>query len=231
MIFKDRTDAGRQLARELEHFARRQNQNVVVLGVPRGGVAVAFEVAATLHAPLDVFLSRKLGVPGQTELAFGAVSVGGGRYLDEDIVGAKSISNEEVERITAEVRRELDRRAALYRGDRPPWQVAGRTVILVDDGIATGASVYAAIQALRQMQPTALVLAAPVAPPSTWAWLRTVVDEIVCLDLPDPFFAVGAFYRDFTQVEDAEVIDLLQRAEKGREVSRISIETRAVEPV
>jgi putative phosphoribosyl transferase len=231
MIFKDRTDAGQQLARELEHFARRQNQNVVVLGVPRGGVAVAFEVAATLHAPLDVFLSRKLGVPGQTELAFGAVSVGGGRYLDEDIVGAKSISNEEVERITAEVRRELDRRAALYRGDRPPWQVAGRTVILVDDGIATGASVYAAIQALRQMQPTALVLAAPVAPPSTWAWLRTVVDEIVCLDLPDPFFAVGAFYRDFTQVEDAEVIDLLQRAEKGREVSRISIETRAVEPV
>jgi putative phosphoribosyl transferase len=229
MIFKDRTDAGRQLARELEHFARRQN--VVVLGVPRGGVAVAFEVAAALHAPLDVFLSRKLGVPGQTELAFGAVSVGGGRYLDEDIVGAKSISNEEVERITAEVRRELDRRAALYRGDRPPWQVAGRTVILVDDGIATGASVYAAIQALRQMQPTALVLAAPVAPPSTWAWLRTVVDEIVCLDLPDPFFAVGAFYRDFTQVEDAEVIDLLQRAEKGREVSRISIETRAVEPV
>jgi putative phosphoribosyl transferase len=150
-------------------------------------------------------------------LAFGAISAGDGRYLDEEIVRAAGISPKQIERVTAEVRLELDRRAKLYRGDRPPLQVAGKTVILVDDGIATGASVYAAILALRQMRPFALVLAAPVAPPSTAAWLRRFVDEVVCLDLPDPFYAVGAFYRNFAQVEDAEVIDLLRRAELGNE--------------
>jgi putative phosphoribosyl transferase len=217
MIFEDRADAGRQLARRLEPFAHRPN--VIVLGVPRGGVSVAFEIASALHAPLDVFLSRKLGVPGQTELAFGAVSAGDGRYLDEEIVRAAGISPEQIEQVTAEVRRELDRRATLYRGGRPPLQVAGKTVILVDDGIATGASVYAALQALRQMKPATLVLAVPVAPTSTWAWLRTFVDEAVCLDLPDPFYAVGAFYRNFAQVEDEEVIDFLQRAERVDEVT------------
>jgi putative phosphoribosyl transferase len=211
MIFEDRADAGRQLAKRLEGFARRAD--VVVLGVPRGGVVVAFEVAAALGAPLDVFLSRKLGVPGQTELAFGAVSASGGRYLDEYILRTAAISAEQVEWITAEVRKELDRRASVYRGDQPPQDVLGKTVILVDDGVATGASVYAAIQALRQMQPARLVLAVPVAPASTWEWLRTAVDEIVCLDLPEPFGAVGEFYRNFTQVEDAEVVRLLQRAE------------------
>jgi putative phosphoribosyl transferase len=210
MVFEDRADAGRQLARQLERFAHRPD--VMVLGVPRGGVSVAFEVAMALHAPLDVFLSRKLGVPGQPELAFGAVAAGGGRYLDEDIVRSAGISNQQVEQITAEVRSELDRRAALYRGDRPPLQVAGKTVILVDDGMATGASVYAAVQALRQMQPAKLVVAVPVAPPATWAWLRTFVDEIVCLDLPNTFLAVGEFYEYFTQVEDAEVIELLHRS-------------------
>lgn len=215
MLFDDRADAGRQLARRLEPFAHRPN--VMVLGVPRGGVTVAFEVAAALHAPLDVFPSRKLGVPGHAELAFGAISAGDGRYLNEEIVRAEGISREQIECVTAEVRLELDRRARLYRGDRPPLQVAGKTVILVDDGIATGASVYAAIQALRLMKPFALVLAVPVAPPSTWAWLRKFVDEIVCLDLPDPFNAVGAFYRNFAQVEDAEVIDLLRRAAQVNE--------------
>jgi putative phosphoribosyl transferase len=210
MVFEDRADAGRQLARQLERFAH--HPDVMVLGVPRGGVSVAFEVAMALHAPLDVFLSRKLGVPGQPELAFGAVAAGGGRYLDEDIVRSAGISNQQVEQITAEVRSELDRRAALYRGDRPPLQVAGKTVILVDDGMATGASVYAAVQALRQMQPAKLVVAVPVAPPATWAWLRTFVDEIVCLDLPNTFLAVGEFYEYFTQVEDAEVIELLHRS-------------------
>ena len=217
MLFEDRADAGRKLARRLESLAHRPN--VIVLGVPRGGVTVAYEVAAALHAPLDVFLSRKLGVPGQTELAFGAISAGDGRYLDEEIVRAVGISREQIERVTAEVKLELDRRAKLYRGDRPPLQVAGKTVILVDDGIATGASVYAAIQALRQMKPLALVVAVPVAPPSTAAWLKRFVDEIVCLDLPDPFYAVGAFYRNFTQVEDAEVIDLLRRSEQVDEVA------------
>ncbi len=210
MVFEDRADAGRQLAKQLGRYAHRPD--VIVLGVPRGGVSVAFEVATALHAPLDVFLSRKLGVPGQPELAFGAVSAGGGRYLDEGIVRSAGISNAQVEQITAEVRHELDRRAALYRGDRPPLQVEGKTVILVDDGIATGASVYAAVQALRQMQPAKLVVAVPVAPPATWAWLRKVVDEIVCLDLPHTFLAVGEFYEYFTQVEDAEVIELLRRA-------------------
>jgi putative phosphoribosyl transferase len=210
MVFEDRADAGRQLAKQLGRYAHRPD--VIVLGVPRGGVSVAFEVATALHAPLDVFLSRKLGVPGQPELAFGAVSAGGGRYLDEGIARSAGISNAQVEQITAEVRHELDRRAALYRGDRPPLQVAGKTVILVDDGVATGASVYAAVQALRQMQPAKLVVAVPVAPPATWAWLRKFVDEIVCLDLPDTFLAVGEFYEYFTQVEDAEVIELLRRA-------------------
>jgi putative phosphoribosyl transferase len=210
MIFEDRVDAGRQLAKRLGGFAHRAD--VVVLGVPRGGVVVAFEVAAALGAPLDVFLSRKLGVPGQTELAFGAVSASGGRYLDEYMLRTTGITNAQVEWITAEVRKELDRRASVYRGDRPQLDVLGRTVILIDDGVATGASVYAAIQALRQMQPARLVLAVPIAPASAWEWLRTVVDEIVCLDLPQPFAAVGGFYRNFTQVEDAEVVSLLERA-------------------
>jgi putative phosphoribosyl transferase len=211
MIFDDRVDAGRRLAIRLESFAHQAD--VLVLGVPRGGVVVASEVAAALGAPLDVFLSRKLGVPGQTELAFGALSASGGRYLDEYILRTTAISTEQVEWITAEVRKELDRRASVYRGDRPPLNVSGKTVILVDDGVATGASVYAAIQALRQMQPAMLVLAVPVAPASAWEWLRTVVDEIVCVALPEPFAAVGEFYRNFTQVEDAEVVRLLQRAD------------------
>ena len=217
MIFENREDAGRQLVKRLEHFANRTD--VLVLGIPRGGVSVAFEVASALHASLDVFLSRKLGVPGQGELAFGAISAGDGRYLDESIIRATGISPQQIERVTAEVRQELDRRAVLYRGNRPPLLVAGKTVILVDDGIATGASVYAAIQALQQMKPALLVLAVPVAPQSTCAWLRPFVDELVCLSMPDPFYAIGGFYRDFAQVEDQEVIDLLQRAEQSDEVS------------
>ena len=210
MIFEDRVDAGRRLAKRLEGYAHRAD--VVVLGVPRGGVVVASEVAMALGVPLDVFLSRKLGVPGQTELAFGAVSASGGRYLDEYILRTTGITNAQVEWITAEVRKELDRRASVYRGGRPPLDVSGKTVLLVDDGVATGASVYAAILALRQMEPARLLLAVPVAPASAWEWLRTVVDEIVCLDLPEPFAAVGGFYRNFAQVEDAEVVRLLERA-------------------
>ena len=211
MIFEDRVDAGRRLAKRLEGYAHRAD--VLVLGVPRGGVVVASEVAMALGVPLDVFLSRKLGVPGQTELAFGAVSASGGRYLDEYILRTTGITNAQVEWITAEVRKELDRRASVYRGGRPPLDVSGKTVLLVDDGVATGASVYAAILALRQMEPARLLLAVPVAPASAWEWLRTVVDEIVCLDLPEPFAAVGGFYRNFAQVEDVEVVRLLRRAD------------------
>lgn len=210
MIFADRSDAGRRLGRRLESFAG--TPSLVVLGVPRGGVTVAYEVARALHAPLDVLLSRKLGVPGNRELAFGAVSAGGGRFLDQETIQAAGIDADTVERIAAEVLQELNRRALAYRTDGPPLQLAGRTVILVDDGIATGSSAIAAIQALRPMQPARLVLAVPVAPPSTWAWLRTEVDEFVALDLPHPFQAVGNFYQNFAPVEDAEVVDLLRQA-------------------
>ncbi len=216
MIFADRSDAGQRLGRRLQSFA--MTPNLLVLGVPRGGVTVAYEVARALHAPLDVLLSRKLGVPGNSELAFGAVSVGGGRYLDDDMVRAAELDEKTVERLTDEARQELNRRsltysrAVAYRAGKPPLPVTGQTVIVVDDGIATGASAVAAIQALRPLQPTRLVLAVPVAPPATWAWLRTAVDEFVALDLPHPFAAVGSFYRNFAPVEDAEVLDMLRRA-------------------
>jgi putative phosphoribosyl transferase len=212
MIFENRESAGRLLAKE---FANRND--VVVLGIPRGGVTVAFEIAKALRVPLDVFLSRKLGVPGHEEFAFGAVAAGDGRYLDEQIIRATHITPEQIERVTAEVRQTLDRRATLYRDGRPPMQVAGKTVILVDDGIATGASIYAAIQALRQMKPAKLIVAVPVAPASTCAWLRGLVDRLVCLYAPDDFYAVGQFYRDFAQVEDDEVIELLRQAETWRD--------------
>ena len=212
MTFENREDAGWQLAKQLQAFANRTD--VTVLGIPRGGVAVAYEIATALHVALDIFLSRKLGVPGHEELAFGAVAAEDGRYLDEQIIRAAKISPLQIERITAEVRATLSQRAAAYRGNRPPLQVAGRTIILVDDGIATGASVYAAIRALRQMKPALLVLAVPVVPSSTYAWLQSIVDQMVILSAPEEFYAVGQFYEDFSQVEDDEVITLLQRAEQ-----------------
>ena len=214
MIFKNREEAGRQLAKKLGAFANRED--VTVLGIPRGGVTVAFEVAQALNAPLDIFLSRKLGVPGQAEVAIGAIAPGDGRYLDEQIIEAAGISGEQIERITEEVKATLRQRAVLYRGNRPPLQVTGRTLILVDDGIATGASIYAAINALRQMKPAGLVVAVPVAPASACAWLRTTVDHLVCLYAPEQFHAVGQFYERFTQVADDEVVDLLRRAERSR---------------
>jgi putative phosphoribosyl transferase len=215
MIFKNRQDAGRQLATHLEEFARRKD--AIVLGIPRGGVVVAFEIAQALHLPLDIFLSHKLGVPGHEELAFGAIAAGQllpehARYLDEQAIQAASITSEDIERVTAEVQQLLNCRAVLYRGDAPPLQLAGRTVLLVDDGIATGASVYAAINALRQMKPAELIVAVPVAPASTCAWLRSSVDRLVCLYAPQDFYAVGQFFESFSQLEDEEIIDLLQRA-------------------
>ena len=210
MRFRDRVDAGQQVAMRLAEYANRSD--VIVLGLPRGGVAVAFEVAQALHAPLDVFLSRKLGVPGHEELAFGAVAVGGGRYLDRQVIAAAGITEQEVERVTQAVQDTLQRRAELYRGTRSSLDLAGKTVILVDDGIATGASVYAAISALRQMKPGKLVLAVPVAPVSTCNWLRREVDELICVHIPEEFYAVGQFYESFTQVEDAEVQDFLRQA-------------------
>lgn len=194
---------------QMEEYARLKD--VIVLGIPRGGVPVAFEIAQSLHVPLDIFLSHKLGVPRQEELAFGAIAAGDVRYLDEQVVRAEGISPKEIERVTEQVKQMLNRRAVLFRGDRPLLQVATYTVVLVDDGIATGASMVAAINALRIMKPAAIVVAVPVSPASTCAWLRTVVDRLVCLYAPHEFYAVGQFYENFSQVEDEEVIDLLRR--------------------
>ena len=212
MIFMNREDAGRQLAAQLREYAN--SEDVIVLGIPRGGVPVAFEIAKALNVPLDIFLSRKLGVPGQEELAFGAIAAGDGRFLDEAIIEAAGISAGQVEQITRATKAKLEERARVYRGTRPPLHVEGMTVILVDDGIATGASIYAAIHALWQMKPKRLIIAAPVAPHSTCDWLRDKADELVVLYSPRDFYAVGQFYRRFPQVSDEEVVDLLRKAER-----------------
>ena len=209
MIFADRTEAGQKLARKLSAYARRDD--VIVLGIPRGGVPVAFEIATELSAPLDVFIARKLGVPGQEELAFGAVASGGVRYLDREIVESLGIAESEIARVTEQERKELERRENAYRGGRPPQKVEGRTAILVDDGIATGASMEAAIAALRQLRPARIVVAVPVAPQSTCKRLRPKVDDLVCLHAPELFYAIGQFYDDFSQLTDAEVIEMLHR--------------------
>ena len=208
-FFDDRADAGRKLAGQLGAYAKRKD--VIVLGIPRGGVPVAFEVAKALDAPLDVFLSRKLGVPGQEELAFGAVASGDVRVLDRQIIEAVGVSEQQIEQTTQTVKKELERRERAFRGSRPPLNVKGRTVLLVDDGIATGSSIRAAITALRQMKPARIVVAVPVAPVSTCNRLRDEVDELVCLHRPESFFAIGEFYADFSQVADEEVTELLQR--------------------
>jgi putative phosphoribosyl transferase len=210
MLFRNRQDAGRQLATLLQELAQRPN--AIVLGIPRGGVIVAFEIARALSLPLDIFLSHKLGVPGHEELAFGAIAANGGRYLDQQIIRAGRIAPQEIERISAEVRQLLDRQLLLYRGARPPLPLAGQTVLLVDDGIATGASAYAAVQALREMKPAAIILAAPIAPPSTSAWLRKCVDRLLCVHEQQNFFAIGEFYEDFSQVSDQDLIALLPQA-------------------
>jgi putative phosphoribosyl transferase len=215
MIFANRTEAGQKLALHLRKYANRDD--VIVLGAPRGGVPVAFEVATGLKAPLDVFVLRKLGVPGREEFAFGAIASGGVRILDRDTVEGLGITGLDIERVTKTEEQELERRERAYRGGRPPLDVTGRTVILVDDGIATGASMRAAIRALRQMKPSRIVIAVPVAPVSTCSSLQSEADELVCLEMPEPFFGVGQFYDDFSQVSDDEVKDLLAAASRQRE--------------
>jgi putative phosphoribosyl transferase len=210
MIFTNRTEAGQGLAWHLTRYANRPD--VIVLGVPRGGVTVAFEVATALGAPLDVFVLRKLGVPGHEEVAFGAIGGGGVRVLNPDVTEGLGLSQLDIELVTAAEKQELKRRERAYRGGRNPLDVRGLTVILVDDGIATGSSVQAAIRALRQMNPARIVVATPVAPPSTCNRLRSDVDELVCVETPERFFGVGQFYRDFSQVSEEEVNDLLNRA-------------------
>jgi len=209
MKFKDRTDAGMRLAQLLEKFADRPD--TVVLGIPRGGVPVASHVAHALHLPLDIFLARKLGVPGHEEYAFGAVSVGEGCHFDHSVIRSAGITSEKVEEITRAAKAALDQRAKLYRHTRSALPLQGKTVILVDDGIATGSSILAAVRSLRSMNVAHLVVAVPVAPQSTRAWLSSEVDELFVVSEPTDFYAVGQFYEDFGQTTDQEVVALLDR--------------------
>ena len=210
--FRDRTEAGRLLAAKLTAYANRPD--VIVLALPRGGVPVAYEVARALNAPLDVFLVRKLGVPGYEELAMGAIATGGVRVLNDQLVGGLRIPDYIVDEVAASEQQELTRRESLYRGDRPAPDVRGRTVILVDDGLATGATMLAAVKALRQQQPARIVVAVPTASPKTCEQLKAEVDDIICAITPEPFHAVGLWYEDFSQTKDEEVRDLLARSEQ-----------------
>jgi predicted phosphoribosyltransferase len=207
--FRDRRDAGRQLADALADYAGRAD--VVVLALPRGGVPVAFEVAAALGAPLGVYLVRKLGVPGHEELAFGALAPGMVRVFNDDVVRVTAMTEAAIERVTAAEQVELARRMRAY-GDRADVDVAGRTVILVDDGLATGATMLVALTALRAAGPTAIVVAVPLAPADTLTRVGALADHVVCLASPRPFRAVGLGYDDFSQTSDHEVRALLMQA-------------------
>jgi putative phosphoribosyl transferase len=215
MIFRNREEAGEQLASRLSEYANRDD--VIVLGVPRGGVPIAFKIATALNLCLDVFVLRKLGVPGHEELAFGAIGSGGVRVLDRAVVEAIGLSNAAIEKVTQAEKTELLRRERIYRGGRPPLDLRGKTVILVDDGIATGSSLRAGVRALRQIQPAAIVIAAPVAPQSAVNRLKGEVDDVVCVAVPEIFYGVGQFYGDFSQVTDEEVIKLLDTAARQPE--------------
>ena len=209
--FKNRTEAGCFLAARLDEYANRPD--VLVLSLPRGGVPVAYEVAAALNAPLDIFLVRKLGVPGQEELAMGAIATGGVRVINDEIVNYLGIPGKVIDAVAIEEEQELERRERLYRDGRPARAVRGRLVILIDDGLATGSTMRAAAIALRQQQPASIVIAVPVASNQICDELRTEVDKVICAVTPEPFRAVGLWYEDFTQTTDEEVRDLLARAD------------------
>jgi predicted phosphoribosyltransferase len=210
-IFRDRTDAGQRLATRLTTYTRRAD--TLVLGLPRGGVPVAYEVARTLDLPLDLYVVRKLGVPGRAELAMGAIASGGVRVLNDTLISSLGITSEQVAAVTAQETAELARRELAYRGGRPPVAIHGRTVLLIDDGMATGATMFAAIAALRQQDPMRIVVAVPVAAAATCQQVGALVDEVVCAFVPESFYAVGLWYDDFEQAEDATMLALLdQRA-------------------
>jgi putative phosphoribosyl transferase len=210
MTFRNRKEAGRALAEKLQVYADRSD--VLILALPRGGVPVAFEIAQALGAPMDVFIVRKLGLPGHEELAMGAIASGGVRVLNEDVVNYLQIPNRVIDEVTVLEQKELERREQLYRGNRPTPELRGRTVILVDDGLATGSTMRAAVPALRQRQPARIIVAVPVAPLSTCGEFFKVADDCVCILQPRMLDGVGRWYSDFTQTTDREVQTLLGRA-------------------
>jgi predicted phosphoribosyltransferase len=205
-IFRDRVEAGRELG---ERLARFSDQNVLVLGIPRGGVPIAAEVARRLGADLDIIVARKLGAPGSPELAIGAVTANGGRFLNDDLMEEFGVTERYLEKVTAQERAEAHRREERFRGDRRAQPAAGRTVIVVDDGLATGATMRAAVRSIRSMKPQHLVVAVPVGSTEACEELRAEADEVVCLYQPEPFWAVGLYYRHFEPTEDADVQRIL----------------------
>jgi putative phosphoribosyl transferase len=208
--YRDRRHAGRVLASRLERYVGAED--LVVLALPRGGVPVAFEIAVRLRAPLDVFVVRKLGLPGDEELAMGAVASGGVRVLNDEVIDEAGVPAHALEKVMARELREVQRREHTYRGDRGPVDITGRTVILVDDGLATGSTMNAAILGIRERGPTWVIVAVPIAAADTCRDLSAIVDEMICAATPEPFLAVGLWYADFTQTSDAEVRTLLEAA-------------------
>lgn len=217
--FRNRRDAGEGLARSLQPYAGRTD--VVVLALPRGGVPVGYEVAEAISAPLEVFVVRKLGIPWHEELAMGALASGGVRFLDESLIRSAGVTDAEVARVTAAEQEELERRERLYRGDRPFPSLEGKTAILVDDGLATGSTMRAAVEALRLEGPARIVVAVPVAAMETCEAFRSIADEVVCAMTPESFNAVGLWYEDFSQTSDREVHELLAAARGENRDARV----------
>jgi putative phosphoribosyl transferase len=218
-LFRDRRDAGEYLAEKLAHYNNRDD--VVVLALPRGGVPVGYEVAEKLNAPLDIFIVRKLGAPMYEELAMGAIASGGVRVMNDEIIRKLRITPEMIEAAVEEQERELNRRELEYRGDREPLNLAGKIVILVDDGLATGASMRAAVRALKQHNPAKIVMAVPVGAPDTCRQFENEVDEVICAKTPSDFGAVGAWYLDFSQTTDEEVSELLDHTAHENKVHQL----------
>ena len=210
MIFRDRTEAGQVLASKLTKYL--DQVNTVILALPRGGVPVAYEIGKELGLPVDIFVVRKLGVPGHEELAMGAIASGGVRHINRDVVDQLRIDSETIDAASRREQKEIERRERLYRGQRPPVDVRNKTVILVDDGLATGSTMRAAIAALQQHRPARIVVAVPAAAPQTCSEIADEVDEIICAATPEPFYAVGQWYQEFSQTTDDEVRELLARA-------------------
>ncbi len=212
-FFTDRVQAGKLLAEAL--FEYRRVPGLLVLGLPRGGVPVAYEIAVALGSELDVIVVRKLGVPSQPELALGAIASGGVIVLNSEVVGFMEITDEQIRSVRAAEQQELMRREHQYRGNKPLWEAADRTVIIVDDGLATGASMKAAVAAVAAHKPREIVVAVPIAPAETCAEMKKIANRVVCLRTPDPFYAVGYWYRDFRQTSDREVQSLLEQVHKA----------------